>query len=165
MTDLDQALAATSPEPVTSVTTATPRRCARHGWRPSADTIGLVTCTRCGTVKDETRSRRGKSARNRGNSFERDLAKRLGGRRTGMFGGPDDVTVNDLFVIQAKVGKRFPSWLHDELVKLPRTGGRIPLVVVGDAPGPGSRRRVMVVVGMDDWTALHGPTRDPERAP
>ena len=45
-----------------------------------------------------------------------------------------------------------------ELAKLPRTGGRIPTLIVSDRPGPGHRTRRYVVRLMDDDVALHGPT-------
>lgn len=146
-------------------------RCRRHDWvtravdtskwagMPIDQTLATETfCARCGTVRDEVRARRGKSARSRGNAYERELAKKLGGKRTGMYGGPDDVTVNDLFVIQSKVRKAWPQWMADELAKLPRTGGRIPLLVVANAPGSAFRRRALVVVELGDWLSLHGPT-------
>jgi hypothetical protein len=47
-----------------------------------------------------------------------------------------------------------------ELAKLPRTGGRIPVLVVTSPPGldPSDRRKrlAIVVVTLDDWRALHG---------
>lgn len=137
----------------------------RHQWERVVVTEGgeqtyrgPLTCSRCGVVKDEARSRRGKSARQRGNAYERELAKKLGGKRTGMYGGPDDVTVSDLFVIQSKVRKAWPQWMADELAKLPRTGGRVPLLVVANAPGSSGRRKALVVVELGDWISLHGPT-------
>ena len=48
--------------------------------------------------------------------------------------------------------------MTDELAKLPRTGGRVPLLVVADAPGSSGKRTALVVVGLADWIGLHGPT-------
>jgi hypothetical protein len=73
-----------------------------------------------------------------------------------MYGGPDDVVVGDLFVIQSKVRGAFPSWMWDELAKLPRAGGRIPTLIVSDRPGPGHRTRRLVVRTLEDDIALHG---------
>lgn len=114
-------------------------------------------CLRCGAVKDEVRSRRGRTSRRAGNDAERQIAKLLGGKRTGQFGGPDDVTVGELFVIQSKAGGWFTERVWAELQKLPRTGGRVPLLIVSDRPGSGHRTRRYVVVAIDDWISLHGP--------
>jgi hypothetical protein len=35
-------------------------------------------------------------------------------------------------------------------------------VVVGDAPGAGTRRRILVALELDDWLALHGPITEEE---
>jgi hypothetical protein len=71
-----------------------------------------------------------------------------------------------LLNIQSKVrsGSAFPGWQWDELSKLPRTGGRIPALIVTDAPGPGIRRRSIVVLTLEDFTDLHGRIT-PEEAP
>lgn len=167
---IDAALAEVPVTPPT-LAGAAGKRCRRHTWwgdyRPPLGTdptpenmarYTVVRCVRCPAIRDETRARRGKSARQRGNAYERELAKKLGGKRTGMYGGPDDVTVSELFVIQSKVRKAWPQWMADELAKLPRTGGRIPLLVVANAPGSAFRRRALVVVDLADWISLHGPT-------
>lgn len=166
-----------------TINVATVRKCYRHKWLgvtrvPAhltvasnhdcflmmcdgyAEGVVIRLCSVCGKPYDPIVSKRGKSARNRGNAYERELALRLGGKRVGQYGGPDDVTVNDLFTIQSKVRKAFPSWMSDELAKLPRTGGRVPLLVVADAPGAGHRRRALVVVGLEDWIELHGPVAE-----
>lgn len=84
MNDLDALLAATEPEPVTSVSTATPRRCKRHVWSNWSDSVSSPdSCLRCGTVKDEARSRRGRSSRRLGNDQERRAEKRYGWEKIG----------------------------------------------------------------------------------
>jgi hypothetical protein len=118
-------------------------------------TILEWACARCGVVRDDTRSRRGKSARRRGNDYERDVAAALGGVKVGMYGGPVDVQT-PLLNVQVKVRGAFPSWMTDELAKLPRTGGRVPTLVVADTPGQGRRRRALVVMSLDDFRELHG---------
>lgn len=131
-----------------------PRPC-RHP-KDSRHTLedGGWVCGRCSTVMTPETIRRGKSARRRGIDYERELAWKLGGTKVGHFGGAADVIVNEMFVVQSKVGLRFPGWMQDELNKLPRTGGRIPLLVVADA-GSGHKRRAVVVLGLDDWRDLH----------
>lgn len=115
-------------------------------------------CTICGAVKDEVRSRRGRTSLRAGKDAERAIAKSYGGRRTGHFGGPDDVVVGELFTIQSKAGGWFSERVWAELVKLPRAGGRIPTLIVSDRPGPGHRTRRYVIRLMADDLALHGPT-------
>lgn len=129
------------------------RPCRRHEWFPSVEHD--YQCIRCGVVRDDTRSRRGKSARRRGNDYERDVAAVLGGVKVGHHGGPVDVQT-PLLNVQVKVRGAFPSWMTDELAKLPRTGGRVPTLVVADTPGQGRRRRVLVVMALDDFRELHG---------
>lgn len=157
---LDDLLAANPPAPETAQTVvSSDRKCRRHlwvvWWLSGEDHADI--CARCHAERDPIRSRRGKSARRKGNDYERELAQRLGGVKVGHFGGPEDVR-HGMFVVQAKVRGNFPSWQWDELVKLPRTGGRVPILVVADSPGPGHRRRAMVVISLDDWVDLHGET-------
>ena len=59
---------------------------------------------------EKDRSVRGKRARQRGNAFDREVATRLNGKRTGMYGGKDDVQAG-VFVIQCKVGLSYPERL------------------------------------------------------
>lgn len=126
------------------------RKCRRHSW-------SFDVCTRCFTVRDLTASRRGRTNRRAGNDAERAIAKAYGGRRTGQAGGPDDVIVDGLFVIQSKAGR---SWYRqsyvDELDKLPRSEGRVPTLVISDRPGPGHRTRRYVVRLIEDDVDLHG---------
>jgi hypothetical protein len=158
VTDLDELLA-DLPIAGPSLTGATckPATCRRHRWVASwaNGAQGVYVCERCGRTQDVARSRRGKSARSRGNAYERELAKKLGGKRTGMFGGPDDVTTS-LFTCQVKVRKAFPSWMTDEIDKLTRTATTTPILVVANSPGPGYKRRAIVVVDLADWVDLHG---------
>lgn len=135
----------------------------RHRWvqrlavGPNHPARVQFCCHSCGAVQDPVKSRRGRQSRRHGNDYERELAAKLGGKRTGMYGGPDDVMVSGMFAIQSKVGLRFPGWMHAELQKL-RGSGLTPLLVVADSPGPGRRRRALVVLELDDWRDLHGPT-------
>jgi hypothetical protein len=133
----------------------------RHVWSywPTSnpnERASLPTC-RCGAIKDEARSRRGRTARARGNRRELELAKALGGVKVGHHGGPEDVRAG-LLNVQSKVraGSAFPSWMARELDKLPRTGGRLPALIVTDVPGRGIRRRALVVMDLDDFRELHG---------
>jgi hypothetical protein len=112
------------------------------------------------------RARQGRLNRSRGNAFERETAKKHGGRRTGMYGGPDDVTVDGQFKIQTKVGTMFSNKYWGWLQKIIVQAGEIPYLVIGDAPGPGTQRRVMVIMDERDWLAVkekaYGSTTEEE---
>lgn len=101
------------------------------------------------------RAKRGRSSRQRGNAWERELALRLGGKRVGHFGGKTDVEAPWL-VIQAKVGgafsERYWSWLN----QLSAKGDQLRALIVGDAPGAGTRRRAIVVLDLDDFADWFG---------
>ena len=114
-------------------------------------------CSRCGLQRDEARARRGRTNRSRGNAIEREIGARLGLRRVGQYGGSEDLT-SPLFAAQVKSGGSFPERLWTWLRAVPTTAGQTALLVVTDAPGPGHRRRALVVLDIDDWRDLHGPS-------
>jgi len=139
--------------------------CRRHAWLAGTvftTTDGvyldvLAKCLRCGKVRDDVLVRRGRTNRSRGNSIERDIGKQLGLRRVGQFGGPDDLS-GEMFAAQVKSGGAFSERWWSWLRAVPVNAGQTPLLVVTDAPGPGHRRRAVVVIEIGDWIALHGPT-------
>lgn len=118
-------------------------------------------CEHCGawpkTKHDRTcpKAKRARAARSKGNRRELEIANALGGEKVGMYGGPEDVRT-PLLNVQSKVRKAFPYWMTTELAKLPRTGGRLPALVVTDAPGKGHERESVVVMSLADFTELHG---------
>jgi len=133
------------------------RKAKRHEHRWNDE--GISVCSVCGIrYFDFTeRQRRGRTALRAGKDAERAIAKRYpGARRTGMYGGPDDVLVGDLFVVQSKAGGWFSTRYWNELAKLPRTGGRIPTLIVSERPGPGKPTRRLVIRLLEDDVALHG---------
>ena len=101
------------------------------------------------------RSSRGKRARQRGNSFEREVAARLNGKRTGMFGGKNDVEAG-YFVIQCKVGLSYPERLDKWLRELNPKADQLAVLVVGDSPGAGKRRRALAIIDFDDFVQHYG---------
>jgi len=140
----------------------------RHRWDHMTSTMAdqsrvrsYVPSCACGAIQDPAASRRGKSALRAGKDAERAIAKAYpNARRTGQFGGPDDVVIGELFIVQSKAGSWFSERVWAELAKLPRAGGRIPTLIVSDRPGPGPQRtRRYVVRMMDDDVALHGEKR------
>lgn len=106
-------------------------------------------------AQNAERSRRGRTARNRGNAFEREVAKRLGAQRVGQFGGKQDVA-NDWIAVQCKVGKSYPERLDGWLRSIPVKGDQLAALVVGDSPGAGTRRRAMIVLDLDDFISWFG---------
>lgn len=114
----------------------------------------------CGHVRDDAASRRGRLNRQRGNAQERDWCHRLAMKRVGHYGGPEDgIATNGMFVGQAKsfATGRFPTWMANELAKLPRSEGRIPILGILETPGPARdhRPRRLVVMDEADFIALH----------
>jgi hypothetical protein len=87
------------------------------------------------------------------------VARALGGVKVGHHGGPEDVTTG-MFSVQVKrfAAGRYPGWMSDELARLPRTGGRVPLLIVGEATGGHGKGRALAIVDLEDWRALHGET-------
>ena len=138
-----------------------PRPCRRHEWVKNENWNGgqsdqaIMQCVRCNAIRDPERARRGRSSLRAGKDAERAIAKSYGGTRTGQFGGPDDVVVGEMFVIQSKAGGWFSERVWAELVKL-QGSQRIPTLVVSDRPGPGHRTRRYVIRTLEDDIALHG---------
>lgn len=135
------------------------RPCRRHQWQlwVAAEGMPFTRCAACGKLADQEARRRGRTSLRAGKDAERAIARAYGGKRTGQYGGPDDVVVGELFVVQSKAGGWFSERVWAELVKLPRSGGRIPTLVVSDRPGPGHKTRRYVVRTLDDDIDLHGP--------
>ena len=104
-------------------------------------------------------ARRGRTNRNRGNAYEREIAKRLGAVRVGQYGGAEDVS-NEWLVVQCKVGKSYPERLDGWLRRLPAKADQLRILVLGDAPGPGHKRRELVVMDLDDFIAWFDPRHD-----
>lgn len=136
---------------------AEPRKCLhpRRDRRPLED--GGTSCGRCGKAIAAEASRRGRTSRSRGNAIEREVGKRLGLRRVGQYGGPDDLA-GEMFAVQVKSGGSFPEKFWRWIKAVPSNASQTPLLVVTDAPGPGYRRRAVVVLDLDDWISLHGPS-------
>lgn len=161
MTTIDEALAGTEPEVATSRSTVTDRKCGRHRfgpvWKDDGVTAAVIghRCLSCGREQDPIRSRRGKSARNRGNQFERDVAKRLGAKRVGQYGGADDVK-GEWISVQCKVGGAYPERIDAWLRAIPADAAQLRAVVIGDAPGSGGRRRTLIVLDFEDFCDWFG---------
>lgn len=101
------------------------------------------------------RSRAGLNARLRGNAFEREVARKLGGNRVGQFGFKVDVEVPGWLRIQTKNGGAYPERLDAWLRQIP-PGPELRALVLGDAPGPGNRRRSLIVFDLDEFARWYG---------
>ena len=161
MTDIDDALAGTTPEPVTATTTATPRK-HRHEWARSEHFTDLDVCRRCGAAKDPTRSRRGRQSRNYGNRAELDVARRYGGEKVGHAGGPVDVRGKE-WATQVKTHRRMPpkEW-RDAFAKMEASTDRLPRLLLRFVMGPGTPPVDYIVVPGKAWLDWFG--KDEEAA-
>ena len=140
---------------------------SRQLWHVEQPHVGYVSqcepgiiCSRCWKRLDAKAVRRGRNNRSRGNSIERDVGKQLGLKRVGQFGGATDLGVSaDPFAVSVKSGSGYFSERYwDQLKRQPVAAGQTALLVVTDAPGPGHKRRAMVVLDLADWLDLHGPS-------
>ena len=100
------------------------------------------------------KAKRGRNNRSRGNAYERAVAAKLGGLRVGQYGGKSDVRTDGINV-QVKCGSYFPERIWSWLADLP-ADGRLPAVVIGDAPGAGHKRRELICLDLDDFIDLMG---------
>ena len=147
--------------PLTPANPAAPKpKCRRHGPYKERLDLGHLgdsafECLRCGNVTYEAQMKMGRRNRQRGNSIERELGKKLGMARTGQFGGKDDLS-NALFKAQVKSGGYFSERQWAWLKTVPVQAGQTALLVIADTPGPGKRRRAMVMLDLEDWRELHG---------
>lgn len=137
----------------------------RHRWdrivgqdRPWPEPLSSACA--CGAIKDPAKSRRGRTSRRRGNDYERSIAARLGISRVGQYGAKPDVQ-GEWIVIQAKCGGAFPERLWKWLEELPHDASRLRAVVIGDAPGPGTKRREVIVLDLADFVSWFGGRETP----
>jgi len=184
MTDLDALLEANPAEPETAITVVvTDRKCRRHTytetvWQTSAEgeftaAVRWTTCRTCGAIKDDVKSRRGKTARRSGHDNERRLERLFGATKVGEFGTAVDLLGRD-FCWQAKHSHgEAPSWTRDlheprlvtgdatvrayATAMAPHLAGRAPLVVRSWAT---TRTVDRIWVPAAAWSQLHGTPPD-----
>lgn len=143
----------------------TPRKCRhpKHLWRWESEPTGSVRfCSGCGHRFDELAARRGRNSRYRGKRLER-VAMREAGIHTGNANKADDgQSVDGMFAYQVKsrATSLFPGWQSIELDKLRVAhAGKVPVLTVIEAPGPGRKPRKLAVLEWRDWLDLHGDAR------
>lgn len=120
-----------------------------------------VTCLVCGNPKDQTRSRRGRNNRKRGNAAELDVARGVGGRKVGPLGHPWDVEMPGYARLQVKKLATPPSlrFICDELARIARAPGEEMPGFVWIEPGRDGER--LVVFRLRDFAERHGlPTEE-----
>jgi hypothetical protein len=136
----------------------TTREVPQHGFAIGGNGMASAfetTCDRCHIVRNEAQSAMGRKVNQRSRREERRLAALYQGRRTGHHGGPDDVQT-DMTNIQSKAGTGWWSKRYwAELLKLPRTGGRVPVLIVSNGE-PGHNVHRYVVVDERDFRSLFG---------
>lgn len=117
---------------------------------------GGYYCTKCQGFVSKEKSLRGKRANRRGRRESARIAKDIGGKNHEVEGQKYDVT-NDLYVVQSKKDKGLFSERHWRfLSEIPREGGRTPVLIVKDAPGPGTKVRGYAVMTVQDFNLMTG---------
>jgi len=154
MAELDAALAATTPEPATSVSLVrSDRKCRRHEWL--REDLSAV-CLRCGVLQDLVRSRRGKSAHRLGGDQERRAEKRYGWRKIGEYGDVDDLRGRLMKVQQKSTRAAAPlRWKRIFAALAGTNDGRVPALLLSYVR-QGVPVEDFIVVRGEDWLALHG---------
>ena len=116
---------------------------------------GGYSCTECGRFVDRERSLRGKRANKAGRRQSWEIAKDIGGKNHEVEGEKYDVT-NEMYAVQSKRGSMFPERIWKWLQDIPRVDGRIPVLIIRDAPGPGTKRRGVAIMGYEDFIDTTG---------
>lgn len=112
-------------------------------------------CGKCGAYVPQSRSLRGKRANKAGRRQSWETAKDMGGTNHEVEGVKYDV-LTEMYAVQSKRGTAFPERLWKWLQEIPRHEGRIPVLVIRDAPGPGIKRRGVVIQSYEDFIDTTG---------
>jgi hypothetical protein len=160
--DIDVALAAHPPLPETARSvTVTDRKCKRHDWIVFASWNPDVPeapemCRKCGIVKDEQRSRRGRSARRLGNDQERRAERRYGWEKIGERGEKTDLRGRFAKVQQKSTRHPVPVLFRNVFAGLDATkDGRVPLLLLSYVR-QGFPTEDYIVMRGETWLELHG---------
>lgn len=148
------------PQPESAVSLVRSERRHRHQWTRFYFLDGDEQryndkCLICGAIRDEAKSRRGNNNRKRGQAIQRKRIQGLGGLN--LAGNNENLDgIGGMFAFESKSGTAFSDRYWRWLKGIPNTGGRVGVLIVTDAPGPGRKARSFVVVDYDDWRDLHG---------
>ena len=113
------------------------------------------SCLKCGTYVSREKSLRGKRANKAGRRQSWEIAKDIGGKNHEVEGEKYDVT-NAMYAVQSKRGTMFPERIWKWLQDIPRVDGRIPVLIIRDAPGPGVKRRGVAIMAYEDFIDTTG---------
>jgi hypothetical protein len=166
---VDELLADAEMQPPTIVQEITERKCRRHRWvevhtfrddfkaEPS-----YIDCSICGVVKNEARSRRGKSSRRLGNDGERRSEKRYGFVKVGEFGGITDLQGKTTKVQQKTSRMAAPVKWKGIFAQLEQVAdGRMPAILLSFVR-PGVPSDDYFIVRGKDWLDWRGRDEDGE---
>lgn len=112
-------------------------------------------CRKCDTFVPKVRSLRGKRANRRGRSQSAAIAKDTGGENHEVRGTAVDVQTG-IYNVQSKKDNGLFSERHWKLLRSIPADGRVPALVVKDAPGPGKRVRGYAMLKYEDWLEVTG---------
>jgi hypothetical protein len=135
-----------------------PRKCGRHDW--SADEDMVVTCRRCGKVRDEAVVRTNRNNAKRGKRIQRERIVALGGQNL-PGNKPNHDGIGLAFSYESKSGGFFSERVWRVLSGIPTKGDQTAVLIVTATDGPGHKARAYVVVEFDEWKALHGEVEMP----
>lgn len=133
------------------LSTARPRR---HRHFPDPTTHICLFCLR---FVNPAASRRGRTNRQRGGSWEREFAELVGGRRMGQLNLPWDVECPGYLRAQTKQLDRWPSLaaVIAMLDAIP-VGAELRAVALKDTPGTGHKPRRLLIVDASEYASWHG---------
>ena len=140
---------------------AAEQRRHRHRWGHTYLFDGMRvpgTYCACGAIQDPAKSRRGKTARRRGNDYEREVASLLSSvmpdiKRTGMYGGPDDVAGRLLYIQCKKQAGLYPRGA-EALLKDTETHANADQYTAVAYAHPGHGHKKLIVMDLADFVNL-----------
>lgn len=116
-------------------------------------------CPECGRLKADilAASRRARNNRSRGLAIQREANRKLGvsniaGNAVNHDGGRHD----EPFATESKSGASFSERYWRWLRAIPAAADQTAVLLVSDTPGPGRKRRTLVVLELGDFIDLHG---------
>ena len=113
-------------------------------------------CGRCIVFVPKSKSLQGKRANRRGRTESARIAKAIGGTNHEVEGKPYDAS-NGMYVVQSKKDNgMFSERIWKLLQSIPRVDGKVPVLIVKDAPGPGKKVRGYAVMYHQDFTDISG---------
>lgn len=114
------------------------------------------SCGKCHRFVPKSKSLQGKRANRRGRTESARIAKAIGGTNHEVEGKPYDAS-NGMYVVQSKKDNgMFSERIWKLLQSIPRVDGKVPVLIVKDAPGSGQKVRGYAVMYHQDFTDISG---------